>query len=59
MRRSPISVTIAFPSSLDEAPGAWRYHHPATLASYCDNQFITSERTPKRTLRSENVLCGS
>lgn len=34
------AVRVAFPSSLDEGPGAWRDYHPAILASYCDDQDI-------------------
>ena len=34
------AVRVAFPSSLDEGPGAWRDYHPAILASYCDDQDV-------------------
>ncbi|MDZ5811388.1 hypothetical protein U4E84_08520 [Halorubrum sp. AD140] len=34
------AVRVAFPSSLNEGPGAWRDYHPAILASYCDDQDI-------------------
>jgi hypothetical protein len=35
------AVRVAFPSSLDGGPGAWREIHPALLSSYCDDQDVT------------------
>ncbi|MXR19231.1 hypothetical protein [Halobacterium bonnevillei] len=34
------TVSVAFPSALDDGPGDWRTIHPAKLSSYCADQDI-------------------